>query len=79
MGDIASAGIGHIVDVVDETTGKAIEAVRALEDAAISAGHGALNVGDAAFDQAMEEVETLRGKLLEALRAAAAAVTAPLP
>lgn len=79
MGQIASAGVGQVVDMVDETTGKAIEAIRALEDAAVGAAHGALNVGDAAFDKALEEVEVLRGNLLVALRAAADAVTAPLP
>ena len=79
MGNIASAGLSQVVDMVDETTGKAIEAIVALEDAAVGAIHGAVNVGDAAFDQAMIEVEEARGKLLVALRAAAAAVTAPLP
>ena len=75
---IAGAGVNHIIDVVDETTKKALEAVQALEDAAVTAGVGVVNVGDATFDSAMVEVEKTRASLIEALRKVASAVVSPL-
>jgi hypothetical protein len=75
---IAGAGINQVIDVADQTTKKALEAVQALEDAAVVAGVGVINVGDATFDSAMLEVEKTRAALIVALRKVAAAVVAPI-
>lgn len=78
MAGIAGAGVNHLVDVADETSKKALEAVGALEDAAVVAASGALTVGDVAFDQALVEVEETRAAFILALRKVAEAVVAPL-
>ena len=75
---IASAGINELIDVVDNTSKKALEAVQSLEDAAVVAGQGVLNVGDATFDAAMKEVENTRAAFIAALRKTAEAVVAPV-
>ena len=75
---IAGAGIDQIIDAADQTTKKALDAVQALEDAAVTAGVGVINVGDATFDAAMVEVEKTRAALIVALRKVASAVVAPI-
>lgn len=75
---IASAGVNEIIDVADNTTAKAIEAVAALEDAAVVAGQGAITVGDKTFDVVLAEVEKTRAAFVLALRKAAEAVVSPI-
>lgn len=75
---IASAGIDQLVNVVDDTSKQALVAVGALEDAALAAGQGALNVGDKSFDAAMVEVENTRSAFIKALREIAKTVVAPI-
>lgn len=75
---VANAGVGQIIDVVDQTSQKAIEAVVALEDAGVVTVQGAINVGDKTFDAAMEEVEKSRVAFINALRKVADAVIAPI-
>lgn len=76
---MASAGVKQAVDMADDVTDKAIEAVAELEDVAVSAGYRAIKVGDMAFDELVEEVRATKSKLLESLRKLSEAVTERLP
>lgn len=75
---VAGAGVDQLIDVVDQTSQKAIEAVVALEDAGVVTVKGVVTVGDTTFDAAMAEVEKSRAAFITALRKVADAVIAPL-
>lgn len=75
---VASAGVSQLIDVVDQTSSKALEAVVALEDAGVTTVTGVVNVGDKTFDAAAEEVEKSRAAFIIALRKMADAVIAPI-
>lgn len=75
---VASAGVTQIIDVVDQTSQKAVEAVIALEDAGVVTVSGVVRVGDTTFDAAMAEVENSRAAFIAALRKVAEAVVAPI-
>lgn len=76
---MASAGVNQVVEMADEVTDKAIDAIAELEDAAVSAGHAAVAVGDKVFDEALNEVRSAKKHLLEAIRKLSSAVTDQLP
>ena len=79
MGEVAQAGVNYLVETVDETTEKLMEAIADLENVAVDAGHSAITVGDKTFDAAMEELNTLRENLIKSAKSLMEAVTAPLP
>jgi hypothetical protein len=78
VSSVAGAGVTQIIDVVDQTSAKALEAVVALENAAVVSVQGAITVGDKTFDAAVEEVEKSRAAFIDALRKVADAVIAPI-
>jgi autotransporter adhesin len=75
---VADAGVSQLIDIADQTSKAALEAVVALEDAAVATVQGGVNVADTSFDAVAGEVETARQAWMVALRKAADAVLAPL-
>jgi hypothetical protein len=75
---VADAGVSQLIDIADQTSKAALEAVVALEDAAVVTIHGGVNAADKSFDAVAGEVETARAAWMAALRKAAAAVMAPI-
>ena len=79
MAGIAEAGVNKIIDVVDATTGSALEAVQELKDAAADTARGLVTVVDDGVDPLFTEAEELRARLIGVLRSLVAKVTEPLP
>ena len=79
MAGIAEAGVNKIIDVVDATTGSALEAVQELKDAAADTARGLVTVVDDGVDPLFNEAEELRVRLIGVLRSLVAKVTEPLP
>jgi len=79
MAGIAEAGVNKIIDVVDATTGSALEAVQELKDAAADTARGLVTVVDDGADPLFAEAEELRARLIGVLRSLVSKVTQPLP
>ena len=79
MSDLAKAGVNQLVDVVDTTSKAALVALQETENAAVATVEGVINVGDATFDAALQEAESLRQQYVASLRKIAAAVTDIVP
>lgn len=69
---VVEAGVNQLIDVVDNTGTKAIEALKQLESSMVK-------VEDSTLNAAISEIEVLQTELVKMLRAAVGVATAPLP
>lgn len=76
--ETADAGLSQLINVVDLTSGAAVEGVQQLRGAVFDVAGSAVNLSDALSEDVIEEIQDLRGKLIERLNAAKAALTTPL-
>lgn len=76
--ELADAGLSQLINVVDLTSGAAIEGVQQLRGAVFDTAGAAVNLSDTLSEDVIEEIQDLRAKLIERLQAAKAALTTPL-
>jgi len=76
--EAASVGVDQVIDLADNTTAQLVPVLKDLKDVAASVATAPINVGDKALDAALDEVEELRGKLMDLVRSIKTAVTETL-
>lgn len=75
---LATAGVNQLIDLVDKTSGAAIESINQVRGAVTDVAGSAVDVTDAVSEDVINEINELRSKLVDRLRAVANAVSEPL-